>query len=194
MAANGRGALPFNIAAFLREVLTKPPAGGIIISLQPKKCPSAHGGTEQGEKIMQKVNFSLKGIRAEEMRFALTNVRVTKDTRFDLKPAFSRQVRRVVDNEKVFLVALAVKIENTEESPKPFDLTVRITGIFETAASTDEERKAFTVEATEVLYPYLRAAVTNLTTAAFAAPIVLPVVNGAIFPEDRDDPSSEYAN
>ena len=103
-------------------------------------------------------------------------------------------IAEIIDNEKVFLVTLAVKIENTEESPKPFDLTVRITGIFETAASTDEERKAFTVEATEVLYPYLRAAVTNLTTAAFAAPIVLPVVNGAIFPEDRDDPSSEYAN
>ena len=56
MAANGRGALPFNIAAFLREVLTKRPAGGIIMSLQPKKRPSAHGGTEQGGKNKQKVN------------------------------------------------------------------------------------------------------------------------------------------
>ena len=47
---------------------------------------------------MQKVNFTLRGIRAEEMRYALTNVRVSKDTRFDLKPAFSRQVRRTVGN------------------------------------------------------------------------------------------------
>ena len=142
---------------------------------------------------MQKVNFALKGIRAEEMRYSLTNVRITKETRFELKPAFSRQVRKVVDNDKMFFVTLAVKIENTEESPKPFDLSVRITGIFETAAATEEERKAFTVQATEVLYPYLRSAVTNLTTAAFAAPLVIPVVNGAIFPEDREEESG-YAN
>ena len=97
--------------------------------------------------------------------------------------AISKVCRRY---EKLFFVTLAVKIENSEESPKPFDLSVRLTGIFETPADSEEERKAFTVQATEVLYPYLRAAVTNLTTAAYAAPLVLPVVNGALFPEDRE--------
>lgn len=145
---------------------------------------------------MQKVNLTLRGIRAEEMRFALTNVRVGRDTKFELKPSFSRQVRKVVENEKMFFVSLSVKIENTEESPKPFDLTVRLTGIFETEAATDEERKAFTVRATEILYPYLRTAVTSLTSAAFAAPLMLPVVNGPLFPEDREDPSesSKYTS
>lgn len=145
---------------------------------------------------MQKVNLTLRGIRAEEMRFALTNVRVGRDTKFELKPSFSRQVRKVVENEKMFFVSLSVKIENTEESPKPFDLTVRLTGIFETEAATDEERKAFTVRATEILYPYLRTAVTSLTSAAFAAPLMLPVVNGPLFPEDREDASenSKYTS
>ena len=32
----------------------------------------------------------------------------------------------------------------------------------------------------------LRAAVTNLTSAAMAPPLVLPVVGGPLFPEDRD--------
>lgn len=136
---------------------------------------------------MHKPAFSLKGIRADEMRFALSGVRITKDMKFDLKPSFSRQVRKTVGNEKMFFVSLAVKIESTEESPKPFDLSVKLTGVFETEAASDEERKAFTIEATETLYPYLRSAVTNLTTAAFAAPLILPVVNGAIFPEDRED-------
>ena len=145
---------------------------------------------------MQKVNLTLRGIRAEEMRFALTNVCVGRDTKFELKPSFSRQVRKVVENEKMFFVSLSVKIENTEESPKPFDLTVRLTGIFETEAATDEERKAFTVRATEILYPYLRTAVTSLTSAAFAAPLMLPVVNGPLFPEDREDASenSKYTS
>lgn len=136
---------------------------------------------------MQKPAFSLKGIRADEMRFALSGARITKDMKFDLKPSFSRQVRKTVGNEKMFFVSLEVKIESSEESPKPFDLNVKLTGVFETDAETDAERKAFTIAATETLYPYLRSAVTNLTTAAFAAPLILPVVNGAIFPEDRDD-------
>ena len=140
---------------------------------------------------MQNVNFSLKGIRADEMRYALNNVRIAKDSKFDLKPSFSRQVRKTVGNEKLFFVTLAVKIENSEESPKPFDLSVKLTGMFEPEASTDEERKVFTVEATETLYPYLRAAVTHLTSAAFAAPLVLPVVNGPIFPEDREGAEGE---
>ncbi len=139
---------------------------------------------------MQKINFTLKGLRADEMRFALTNVRPSKDGRFEVKPAFSRQVRRAVGNEKLFFVSLAVKIENTEGSPKPIELSVRLTGVFEAEVSGEEESKAFTVQATEVLYPYLRASVTNLTTAAYAAPLVLPVVNGGIFPEDRE-PSPE---
>ena len=136
---------------------------------------------------MQKPAFSLKGIRADEMRFALSGARITKDMKFDLKPSFSRQVRKTVGNEKMFFLSLEVKIESSEESPKPFDLNVKLTGVFETEAETDAERKAFTIAATETLYPYLRSAVTNLTTAAFAAPLILPVVNGAIFPEDRDD-------
>ena len=151
----------------------------------PPAAQNARG--RRREKIMQNVSFSLKGIRADEMRFELNNIRLAKDAKFDLKPSFSRQVRKTVGNEKLYFVTLAVKIEHSEESPKPFNLSVRLTGMFETGAETEEERKAFTVEATATLYPYLRAAVTNLTTAAFAAPLMLPVVNGPLFPEDREE-------
>ena len=134
---------------------------------------------------MQKTDFTLKGIRADEMSFRLNGIR-PQSGKMDLKPTFSRKVRRAVENEKLCFISLTVKIEKTEDAPKPFDLTVTMTGVFESDAKTDEEKKSVIVGGTAVLYPYVRAAVTSLTTAALAAPIVLPVVSGALFPEDRD--------
>lgn len=135
---------------------------------------------------MQKVNLTLKGIRADEMSFKLNGVRLPNGGKVGLAPSFSRRVRRAVENDKVCFITLTVKIENTPDAPKPFDLTVTMTGVFESDASSDEEKKAVVVEGTAVLYPYLRSAITNLSTAALAAPIVLPVMNGSLFPEDRE--------
>lgn len=135
---------------------------------------------------MQKVNQTLKGIRVDELSFRLNGIRPQAGGKFDLKPAFSRRVRRAVENEKVMFVSLSVKIESTKEMPKPFDLAVVMTGVFETEAGTDAEKKAAVADATAVLYPYLRATVTGLTGTAMTSPLVLPVVNGVLFPEDRD--------
>ncbi len=137
---------------------------------------------------MQTIDFTLKGIRADEMSFKLNAVRANNGQKVELKPTFSRKVRRAVENEKLCFVTLNVKIEKTEDSPKPFDLSVTFTGVFESEAQTDAERRALVIAATSVLYPYLRAAVTTLTTSAFAAPIVLPVISGPLFPEDREQP------
>ncbi len=137
---------------------------------------------------MQNVDFTLKGIRADEMSFKLNAVRPQNGTKMELKPTFSRKVRRAVENEKLCFITLTVKIEKTEDSPKPFDLNVTFTGVFESNAETEEDRRAVVVAGTAVLYPYLRAAVTTLTTTALAAPVVLPVVSGPLFPEDREKP------
>lgn len=124
---------------------------------------------------MEDISLNLRGIRAEELSFKQNNVKIPKDAKLDLKPSFSRRVRKTPDNEKLHFVTLEVKIESSETSPKPFDLKVCLTGVFN-------------VQAVAILYPYLRAAVTNLTGAAFVAPLVLPVVGGALFPEDREPP------
>ena len=137
---------------------------------------------------MQNVDFTLKGIRADEMSFKLNAVRPQNGAKMELKPTFSRKVRRAVENEKLCFITLTVKIEKTEDSPKPFDLNVTFTGVFESNAETEEDRRAVVVAGTAVLYPYLRAAVTTLTTTALAAPVVLPVVSGPLFAEDREKP------
>ena len=128
---------------------------------------------------MEDISLNLRGIRAEELSFKQNNVKIPKDAKLDLKPSFSRRVRKTPDNEKLHFVTLEVK---------PFDLKVCLTGVFEAEVGSDFERRAFNVQAVAILYPYLRAAVTNLTGAAFVAPLVLPVVGGALFPEDREPP------
>lgn len=132
------------------------------------------------------MKFDFKGITAEELSFKLNRVKIEPDTKLDIKPQFSRQVRKVNGNEKINFIALSVKIASTEAEPKPFDVNVTLVGIFEVESANESEERSFVIEGTKLLYPYLRTAVTNLTASAYIAPLNLPVIAGPIFPEDRD--------
>ncbi|MDE7306356.1 MAG: protein-export chaperone SecB [Clostridia bacterium] len=132
-----------------------------------------------------KIDF--KGITAEELSFRLNRVKLNPEDKLDIKPQFSRQVRKVNGNDKLNFIALSVKIESTEAEPKPFDIHATLVGVFEVEdVKNDAEERNFVIEGTKIVYPYLRAAVTNLTASAFIAPLNLPVISGPIFPEDRD--------
>ncbi len=132
-----------------------------------------------------KVDF--KGITAEELSFKLNRIRIQPDTKLDIKPQFSRQVRKMNDNDKMNFVALSVKIESTEAEPKPFDINVTLVGVFEVSGATgDADERKFVIDATSLMYPYLRTAVTNLTAGAYITPLNLPVISGPIFSEDRE--------
>ncbi len=132
-----------------------------------------------------RINF--KGITAEELSFKLNRVKLNPQDKLDIKPQFSRQVRKVNGNDKLNFVALSVKIESTEEEPKPFNIYATLVGVFEVEeANGERDERNFVIEATKIVYPYLRSAVTNLTANAYIAPLNLPVISGPIFPEDRD--------
>ena len=133
-----------------------------------------------------KINF--RGVGAEELSFKMNRVKIEPNAKLDIKPQFSRQVRKVNGNEKLNFIALSLKVESTEEEPKPFNINVTLVGTFEVedmVAGSAQERE-FVIEGTKLLFPYLRAAVTNLTASAYVAPLNLPVISGPIFPEDRD--------
>lgn len=134
------------------------------------------------------MKYDFKLISMEELSFKLNRIKIAPNQRLDVKPQFARQVRKANDNKKLVFIALSVKIESTEAEPKPFDLNVGLVGMYEMENEnyTAEEERAFVIEATQQLYPYLRAAVTNLTAQAYITPLTLPVINGPIFPEDRD--------
>lgn len=134
------------------------------------------------------MKYDFKLISMEELSFKINRIQLAPNQRLDVKPQFARQVRKANDNKKLVFIALSVKIESTEAEPKPFDLNVGLVGMYELENEnyTAEEERAFVIEATSQLYPYLRSAVTNLTAQAYITPLNLPVINGPIFPEDRD--------
>ena len=135
------------------------------------------------------MKYALRGITAEELSYTINRIKMDKDTKFEIKPQFSRTVRRVQENDKLWFVALEVKVESTEEAPKPFNLKARLVGVFEAEDIQDElDRRDLVINMTEVVYPYLRAAVSSLTANAFINPMMLPVIPaGTMFPEDRGE-------
>lgn len=132
------------------------------------------------------MKFDFKGVTAEELSLKLNRVKLNPEDKLDIKPQFSRQVRKITGNDKLNFVALSVKIESTDAEPKPFDVLATMVGVFEVEAADEREERDFVIEATRLLYPYLRTAVTNLTANAYIAPLNLPIINGPIFPEDRN--------
>lgn len=134
------------------------------------------------------MKYDFKGITTEELSYKLNRVQIAPNQRLDIKPQFARQVRKPNDNKKLVFISLSVKVESTEAEPKPFDVNVSIVGVFELEKGdyTAQEERDFVIEATSVMYPYLRSAVTNLTAQAYISPLNLPVISGPIFPEDRD--------
>jgi preprotein translocase subunit SecB len=133
------------------------------------------------------MKYDFKGITTEELSYKLNRVRIDPQQRLDIRPQFSRQVRKANDNPKLNFVSLSVKVETTEQEPKPFNINVSIVGIFELDEEPNaQQEREFVIEATSVLYPYLRAMVTNLTAQALISPLNLPLITGPLFPEDRD--------
>ncbi len=134
------------------------------------------------------MKYALRGITAEELTYSMNRIKVDKDTKFEIKPQFSRTVRRVQENDKLWFVALEVKVESTDAEPKPFNMKVRLVGMFEAEDIQDElDRRDLVINMTEIVYPYLRAAVSALTANAFINPMMLPVIPaGTMFPEDRE--------
>ena len=126
------------------------------------------------------IDYTLKGLTADELYFKVNPIKATAETKFEIKPLFSRQIRQANENPEC-------KIETKEDEPKPFNLTVRLMGVFEVKnMNNDDDRRIFAINATETMFPYLRAAVTNLTADALVNPLTLPVVPGStLFPEDR---------
>ena len=133
------------------------------------------------------IDYSLKALTADELFFKVNPIKATPDMKFEIKPTFSRQIRQANENPEINIVMLECKIESKEDSPKPFNLTARFVGVFEVKnMNTDEDKRIFAINSTETIFPYLRAAITNLTADALVNPLTLPVVPGAtLFPEDR---------
>ncbi len=135
------------------------------------------------------MKYALRQIVAEELSYTINRIKMDQNSKFEIKPQFSRTVRRVQENDKLWFLTLEVKVESTETEPKPFNVKARLVGIFEAEEiENDLDRQDLVINMTEVIYPYLRAAVSSITANAFINPLMLPVIPaGTMFPEDRGE-------
>ena len=72
------------------------------------------------------MKYALRGITAEELTYTINRVKMNPNQKFEIKPQFSRTVRRVQENDKIWFLALEVKVESTDDSPKPFNVKTRL--------------------------------------------------------------------
>ena len=93
-----------------------------------------HGVVQQAAEIIVSGEFTMKytfrGIGAEEISFKINRVKLEPNSKLDIKPQFSRQVRKVKNNEKLNFIALSLKIESTEAEPPTFDIHLTLVGTF----------------------------------------------------------------
>lgn len=83
-------------------------------------------------------------------------------------------------NGNIFETVLSVSIKDSKENPFPFDLELKISllskfGNDEISKKNLEDYLRF--NSINILFPYLRSTITNLTSAAMVNPIVLPLIN-----------------
>jgi len=110
-----------------------------------------------------------------------------KGRNFKLKPKITRKTGKIKDD--VFFCNLILEVTSSEQEPFPINLLIDFKGIFQFNPGDNESEidEFLKTEAVQLLFPYLRSTVTNLTTTAMLPPIILPIVDiNKLFPDNRE--------
>lgn len=92
---------------------------------------------------------------------------------FDLSPQFARTIKKMGDDE--YSLTLDIKIGD-ESQRIPFIIDVSVEGVFSTNQVENPE-KAMRINATSILFPYVRSLITMISNLASIPPIILPPFN-----------------
>lgn len=129
-------------------------------------------------------DISLIYYRVNELEFKF-NEEVNTNISFQIKPKIECKATKKNDN---LFVNLVLKINEDISSPVPFNLKVRLTGTFKVPAGpvpSEAGQRAQIQETFSVLYPYLRAIVSEITLACNIPAYILPSVT-AMQPADAE--------
>ena len=101
-----------------------------------------------------------------------------KNGNFQFKPEISAGVIKLADNE--WETSVNVKVLNKEETPFPFDLDVVVSLVTKfngQMPGKDELIQYLKFGSLNILFPYVRSVVTNVSSAAMVAPLLLPLMD-----------------
>ena len=89
----------------------------------------------------------------------------------ELSPSFSREIAQI--GEGRYEVTVGV---NVEQDNLPFSAKLSITGKFECSGSLNADNM-MRVNAVAIMYPYVRATLSMMTTLAAIPPVIIPTIN-----------------
>jgi preprotein translocase subunit SecB len=132
--------------------------------------------------------LQFKGYSVLEAQF-ISRLQDTGKNKFELNPSFSQEIHKV--GEHTYSLILGIVIGNNEEDAIdegdiPFYVSVRLQGFFE-LDNEEQAQPLMQMNATSILYPYLRSTVTILTSLSNINPVILPTINLAqMFQNSRE--------
>lgn len=122
----------------------------------------------------------------DKIDFAL-NENLEQGATYKIKPIYSRNIEK---KDERYYVNLTFKLVSDTEEELPIRLFISMIGIF---TLTDEENKEQLInyDSIMVMFPYLRAIVSTITSSANIPNILLPTINMAAvmkIQEDKEEP------
>ena len=120
--------------------------------------------------------MKIKNTMLQADKVSLHNTGVLGDN-FKLNPLYEKEVLK--DSESTYILKLYVKLHNTEENPFPVDFDISFTSRFEFEDIKDEKEitSYLNINAIQMIFPYIRAAITSIFSAALLPPLVLPIID-----------------
>lgn len=104
----------------------------------------------------------------------------SEDTQIELQPSFSRTIQQINADEYEVTIGVELKQNNL-----PFIAELAITGKFKYDGSLDAD-KMLKINAVAIMYPYVRATLSMMTTLAAVPPVIIPTINLAQMFEKED--------
>lgn len=120
------------------------------------------------------------------MKISHTNILATKlclldqnlkRTNFNINPEYFKKITKIDDNN--YKIELTVNIKNTKNNPFP----VEVEAVFETMFNFQEVENEqdidtfLNVNAIQMVFPFMRAAINSLVSAALMPPLILPIID-----------------
>lgn len=91
---------------------------------------------------------------------------------FKVNPQIQKKIGKANSPGNAYVVEVRVEILNTPENPFPIDLVASLSGIFNIEGDNVEEINNFLqLQGFQMVFPYLRSLVANMTANAMMPPI-----------------------
>ncbi|MEA1975716.1 MAG: protein-export chaperone SecB [Bacillota bacterium] len=100
----------------------------------------------------------------------------SEDDKIGINFNIDREVQEIGDD--LYAVSLIVDIfDDPKEENYPFTMNLKLTGIFELESDIENSNDLLEKNAIAILFPYVRALVSNYTANANVEPLILPPIN-----------------